>query len=251
MPKQNEVAGVTKEIRTGVTSNKLAGNWALVEDLSQNGCHLGAPLNFFFTCHNAKALKLINEVVNVSGSHIMGIMSCRNFLLIIRKGGNQIEVSRLVRALAEKTTFKVAPLRCLYPHLLLQRYEIFARWPRGNPYLCVGKSLFVSREIPTRRREIPILVAPATPATHQRPTTKRGNRSGNVAENTMKNTRPLPCGRRKSPKADPNPTIRRASFKAACGRGALPFAERWRAPRALHRLNKNSRPHGLLANQNL
>lgn len=159
----------------------------------------------------------------------MGIMSCRKFLLIIRKGGNQGEVSRLCRALAEKTTFKVAPLRCLYPHLLLQRYDFFARWARGNPYLLVGKSLFVNREIPTRRREIPILVAPATAAKDQRPTTKRGKRSGNVV----------------------NPPIRRASFKAACGRGALPPAERWRAPRALHSQNKNSRPHGLLANQNL
>lgn len=159
----------------------------------------------------------------------MGIMSCRNFLLIIRKGGNQIEVSRLVRALAEKTTLGVVPLRCSYPHLLLQRYCFFPRWPRGNPYLLVGKSLFVGREIPTRRREIPILVAPATAANDQRLTTKRGKRSGNVV----------------------NPTIRRASFKAARGRGALPPAERWRAPRALHRQNKNSRPHGLLANQNL
>ena len=110
----------------------------------------------------------------------MGIMSCRKFLLIIRKGGYPVEVSRLVRALAEKTTLGVVPLRCSYPHLLTQRYDFFVIWARGKPYLCVGKSLFVSREIPTARREIPILVGPATAANDLRPTTKRGKRSGNV-----------------------------------------------------------------------
>ena len=148
----------------------------------------------------------------------MGIMSCRKFLLIIRKGGNLLEVSRLCRALAVKTTLGVVPLRCSYPHLLTQRYDFFVIWARGNPYLCVGKSLFVSREIPTARREIPILVAPATAAKDQRPTTKPDNRSGNVV----------------------NPPIRRASYKAVHGRGALPPAERWRAPRALHRRKKSA-----------
>lgn len=52
----------------------------------------------------------------------MGIMSCRKFLLTIKKGGYLVEVSRLVRALAEKTTLGVAPLRCPYPHLLPQSY---------------------------------------------------------------------------------------------------------------------------------
>jgi hypothetical protein len=163
----------------------------------------------------------------------MGIMSRRNFLLIIRKGGNLGEVSRLCRALAEKTTFGVAPLRCPYPHLLLQRYCFFPRWSRGNPYLCVGKSLFVRREIPTARREIPILVAPATAAKDQRPTTKRGKRSGNVVKKYYEKHPPA-SGRQ--------PEVAEGSDKPPNSAGIVQGRSRPRRPAARGALARPARP---------
>lgn len=65
------------------------------------------------------------------------------------KVGNLVRIADFVLNLEKLRSGSLLSV-ALYPHLSLQRYEIFLTCARGNPYELVGKSLFVSREIPIR-----------------------------------------------------------------------------------------------------
>lgn len=65
------------------------------------------------------------------------------------KVGNLVRIADFVLNLGRLRSGSVLT-GALYPHRSLQSYDFFCRFPRGNPYLFVGKSLFVCREIPIR-----------------------------------------------------------------------------------------------------